>query len=168
MLPNIQPEPPLVKLEAVPSCSITVTVWKRLTSTSLQPPFRELQRAIRSPLKLLFSQLNNPSFAPDPSQFHCPSLDALRGHDVFLVVRGPELNTVLEVRHYQCRVQRDDLLIVLLATLCLIQARMPLALATWAHCYLMFSWLLTSTLRSFSAAQISSHSAPHIAWGCCD
>jgi len=37
----------------------------------------------------------------------------------------------------------------LLATLFLIQARMPLAfLATWAHCCLLFRWLLTNTPRS--------------------
>ncbi|KAK4830838.1 hypothetical protein QYF61_013767 [Mycteria americana] len=51
--------------------------------------------------------------------------------------------------------------LVLLATLFLIQARMPLAfLATWAHCHLIFSQLSTSTPRSFSAGQLSSHSSP--------
>jgi len=40
--------------------------------------------------------------------------------------------------------------LLLLATLFLIQARMPLAfLATWAHCWLMFSWLSTRSPRSF-------------------
>ena len=56
--------------------------------------------------------------------------------------------------------------LVLLATLFLIQARMPLAfLATWTHCWLMFSRLLTSTPRSFSAGQLSSHSSPSL-WCC--
>jgi len=42
----------------------------------------------------------------------------------------------------------------LLATLFLIQARMPLAfLATWAHCWLMFSQLSTNTPRSWAAFQ---------------
>ncbi|KAK4823935.1 hypothetical protein QYF61_008321 [Mycteria americana] len=48
--------------------------------------------------------------------------------------------------------------LLLLATLLLIQARMPLAfLATWAHCWLIFRWLSTSTPRSFSTRQLSSH-----------
>ena len=42
--------------------------------------------------------------------------------------------------------------LLMLATLFLIQARMPLAfLSTWARCWLMFSWLSTSTPKSFSA-----------------
>jgi len=53
--------------------------------------------------------------------------------------------------------------VVLLATLFLIQARMPLPfLATWALCCLMFSQLLTSTPTSFSAGQLSSHSSPSL------
>ncbi|PKU44632.1 hypothetical protein llap_5068 [Limosa lapponica baueri] len=44
---------------------------------------------------------------------------------------------------------------VLLTTLFLTQARMLLVfLATWAHCWLMFSLLLTNTPRSFSARQL--------------
>ncbi|KAM9591150.1 uncharacterized protein ACIBXB_006064 isoform 2-T2 [Morphnus guianensis] len=43
------------------------------------------------------------------------------------------------------------------------QGRMPLAfLATWAHCWLIFSWLSTTTPRSFSAGQLSSHSSPSL------
>jgi len=46
--------------------------------------------------------------------------------------------------------------LLLLATLFLIQARMLLAfLATWAHCWLMFSRLSTNTPRSFSTGQLS-------------
>ncbi|KAK4828897.1 hypothetical protein QYF61_001455 [Mycteria americana] len=40
-------------------------------------------------------------------QLHCPSLDTLQHLNVSLVVRGPKLNTVFEVRH-QCRVQGHD------------------------------------------------------------
>ncbi|CAM9602800.1 unnamed protein product, partial [Bubo scandiacus] len=51
----------------------------------------------------------------------------------------------------------------LLATLFLIQARMPLAfLATWAHCWLMFSRLSVNTPRSLSDWQLSSHSSPSL------
>ncbi|KAK4830184.1 hypothetical protein QYF61_008975 [Mycteria americana] len=41
-------------------------------------------------------------------QLCCPSLDTLQHLHVFLVVRGPKLNTVFEVRPHQCRVQGDD------------------------------------------------------------
>ncbi|KAK4824003.1 hypothetical protein QYF61_009128 [Mycteria americana] len=41
-------------------------------------------------------------------QLHCPSLDSLQHLNVSLVVRGPKLNTVFEVRPHQCRVQGDN------------------------------------------------------------
>ncbi|KAK4818014.1 hypothetical protein QYF61_004127 [Mycteria americana] len=41
-------------------------------------------------------------------QLRCPSLDTLQHLNVLLVVRGPKLNTVLEVRPHQCRVQGHD------------------------------------------------------------
>jgi len=48
--------------------------------------------------------------------------------------------------------------LLLLAALFLIQARMPLAfLFTWAHFWLLFSWLSTNSLRF-----VSSHSAPSL------
>jgi len=37
-----------------------------------------------------------------PHQVCCPSLDTLQGLDVFLTVRGPKLDTVLEVWPHQC------------------------------------------------------------------
>jgi len=43
-----------------------------------------------------------------PHQPHCPSLDTLQHLNVLLVVRGPKLNTVLEVWPHQCRVQGHD------------------------------------------------------------
>jgi len=36
-----------------------------------------------------------------PHHFHCPSLDMFQGLDVFLVARGPKLNTVLKVWPHQ-------------------------------------------------------------------
>ncbi|KAK4831254.1 hypothetical protein QYF61_016486 [Mycteria americana] len=41
-------------------------------------------------------------------QLRCPSLDTLQHLNVSLVVRGPKLNTVVEVRPHQCRVQGHD------------------------------------------------------------
>jgi len=40
--PNIQPEPPLVQLKAITSQPIAVPWEERPTTTSPQPPFREL------------------------------------------------------------------------------------------------------------------------------
>ena len=56
-----------MQLEAVPSRPIAVSWEKRPTPTSLQLPFRELQRAVTSSLSLLFSILNNPFPAAAPS-----------------------------------------------------------------------------------------------------
>ncbi|KAK4810330.1 hypothetical protein QYF61_018272, partial [Mycteria americana] len=41
-------------------------------------------------------------------QLHCPSLHTLQPLNVSLVVRGPKLNTVFELRPHQCRVQGHD------------------------------------------------------------
>ncbi|KAK4832234.1 hypothetical protein QYF61_021148 [Mycteria americana] len=41
-------------------------------------------------------------------QLPCPSLDTLQHLHVFLVVRGPNLNTVFEVQPHQCPVQGHD------------------------------------------------------------
>ncbi|KAK4816912.1 hypothetical protein QYF61_024922 [Mycteria americana] len=41
-------------------------------------------------------------------QLHCPSLHPVQHLDVSLVVRGPKLNTVFQVRPHQCRVQGHD------------------------------------------------------------
>jgi len=62
MFPNIQPEPPLVQLEAITSHPMAVTWEERSNPTSPQPPFRELQRAIMPPLSLHFTSLKNPTF----------------------------------------------------------------------------------------------------------
>ncbi|KAK4810407.1 hypothetical protein QYF61_024103 [Mycteria americana] len=41
-------------------------------------------------------------------QLRCPSLDTLQHLNVSLVVGGPKLSTVFEVRPHQCQVQEDD------------------------------------------------------------
>ena len=40
--------------------------------------------------------------APEPSQFHCSTLNILQGLNVFIVVNGPKVNTVLEVQPLRC------------------------------------------------------------------
>ena len=54
-----------------------------------EPPLAQLQAITSHPItRYLGGEL---------SQLHCHSLDMLQGLDVFLVVKGPKLNTVIEV-----------------------------------------------------------------------
>ncbi|KAK4810613.1 hypothetical protein QYF61_007350, partial [Mycteria americana] len=80
IFPNIQSKLPLVQLEAISSCPVACYLGEE-TDT----------------------HLSTTSF-----QLRCPSLDMLQHLNVFLVVRGPTLNTVVEVRPHQCRVQGHD------------------------------------------------------------
>ena len=87
-------------------------------------------------------------------------------------MRGPKLNTILEVQPHQCWYRGMITALLLLATLVLTQARMPLAfLATWAHCWLMFSHLSTNTSSFFflpGSFPDALTQACIISWGCCD
>ncbi|KAK4823068.1 hypothetical protein QYF61_025407 [Mycteria americana] len=136
--PNIQSKPPLVQLEAISSRPIACYLGEETDPTSLQPPFSD-EVSPQPP----FLQAEQPQL-PQPlpislvlqtlPQLRCPSLDTLQHLNVLLVVRGPKLNTVFEVQPHQWGTITA---LLLLATLFLIQARMPLAfLATWAHCWL--------------------------------
>ncbi|KAK4829008.1 hypothetical protein QYF61_001764 [Mycteria americana] len=170
--PNIQSKPPLAQLEAISSCPVTCYLGEEtdphLSTTSFQVVVESDKVSPQPP----FLQAKQPQF-PQPllirlvlqtlHQLRCPALDTLQHLNVSLVVGGPKLNTGFEVRPHQCRVQGTITSLVLLATLFLIQARMPLAfLATWAHCWLILSRLSTNTPRSFSAGQLSSHSSPSL------
>ena len=62
VFPHIQPKPPLAQLESFfPLVLSPVTSEKGPTLLLLQSPFRNLERAIRSPLSLLFPRLNSSS-----------------------------------------------------------------------------------------------------------
>ncbi|KAK4812332.1 hypothetical protein QYF61_017109 [Mycteria americana] len=112
--PNIQSKPPLVQLEAISSCPITCYLGEEtdphLSTTSFQvveksdkvspqPPFLQAKQSqLPQPLliRLLLQTLH---------QLRCPSLHPLQYLNIPLVVGGPKLNTVFEVRPHQCRVQ---------------------------------------------------------------
>ncbi|KAK4825916.1 hypothetical protein QYF61_003411 [Mycteria americana] len=114
IFPNIQSKPPLAQLEAISSCPITCYLGEEtdphLSTTSFQavveskkvspqPPFLQAkQPQLPQPLliRLLLQTLH---------QLRCPSLHTLQHLNVSLVVGGPKLNTVFEVRPHQCRVQ---------------------------------------------------------------
>ncbi|KAK4823194.1 hypothetical protein QYF61_027203 [Mycteria americana] len=115
--PNIQSKPPLVQLEAISSCPITRYLGEEtdphLSTTSFQVVVESDKVSPQPP----FLQAKQPQF-PQPllirlllqtlPQLRCPSLDTLQHLNVSLVVRGPKLNTVFEVRPHQCRVQGHD------------------------------------------------------------
>ncbi|KAK4828797.1 hypothetical protein QYF61_000854, partial [Mycteria americana] len=112
--PNIQSKPPLAQLEAISSCPITCYLGEEtdphLSTTSFQvvvesnevspqPPFLQAKQSQLPQLlliRLLLQTLH---------QLRCPSLYALQYLNIPLVVGGPKLNTVFEVRPHQCRVQ---------------------------------------------------------------
>ncbi|KAK4831896.1 hypothetical protein QYF61_020043 [Mycteria americana] len=78
--PNIQSKPPLVLLEAISSRPITCYLGEE----------------------------TDPHLSTTSLQLRCHSLDTLQHLNVSLVVRGPKLNTVFEVRPHQCQVQGHD------------------------------------------------------------
>ncbi|KAJ7404034.1 hypothetical protein BTVI_74001 [Pitangus sulphuratus] len=114
--PDVQTEPSLVQLEAVSSCPVTCLGEEanpHLAITSFQvviqgdevPPVPPLLQAKHSqlPQSLLIGLT-----LWILHQFHCPSLDSLLHLYVFFVVRGPELNTRLDVQPHQYREQEDN------------------------------------------------------------
>ncbi|KAK4818284.1 hypothetical protein QYF61_010426 [Mycteria americana] len=96
--PNIQSKPPLAQLEAISSRPITCYLGEEtdphLSTTSFQAKQSQLPQPLL--IRLLLQTLH---------QLRCPSLYALQYLNIPLVVGGPKLNTVFEVRPHQCRVQ---------------------------------------------------------------
>ncbi|GAB0195154.1 hypothetical protein GRJ2_001980700 [Grus japonensis] len=117
IFPNDQPKPPLVQLEAISSCSVTCHFGEdtntHLATTSFQVA-AESNKVSPQPSFLQAKQPQCPQLLlirlglQTLHQLHCPSLDVLQHLNVLLVVRGPKLNTALEVWPHQCRVQGDD------------------------------------------------------------
>ena len=104
IFPNIQPTSPLPQLEAVSSrpiaCNLIEETSTHLTTTSFQAVVESDQVSPQPP----FLQAEQPQFPQlllirlvlwTLHQLRCPSLDTLQHLNVFLVVRGPKLNTVL-------------------------------------------------------------------------
>ncbi|KAK4821661.1 hypothetical protein QYF61_027129 [Mycteria americana] len=99
--PNIQSKPPLAQLEAISSHPITCYLGEETNPHLSTTSFQTKQPQFPQPLliRLLLQTLH---------QLRCPSLDTLQHLNVSLVVRGPKLNTVFEVRPHQCPVQGDN------------------------------------------------------------
>ncbi|KAK4824684.1 hypothetical protein QYF61_017408 [Mycteria americana] len=96
--PNIQSKPPLAQLEAISSHPVTCYLGEETDPHRSTTSFQAKQPQFPQPLliRLVLQTLH---------QLHCPSLDTLQHLHVSLVVGGPKLNTVFEVRPHQCRVQ---------------------------------------------------------------
>ncbi|KAK4832389.1 hypothetical protein QYF61_022244 [Mycteria americana] len=161
ILPNIHFKPLLTQLEAISSRSITCYLGEEtdphLSTTSFQVVVESNKVSPQPP----FLQTEQPQF-PQPllirlllqtlHQLCCPSLDTLQHLNVLLVLRSPKLDSRCGLSSAE---YRGTITSLLLDTLFLTQDRMLLAfLATWAHCWLIFSQLSTNTPRSFSARQL--------------
>jgi len=104
IFPNIGSKPPLGQFEAIFSRPVTAYLGEEtnpcLTALSCQVVVEREKVSPQPPLL----QTEQPQF-PQPlltglvlqtlHQLCCPSLDTLQPLNVFLVVRGPKLNTVL-------------------------------------------------------------------------
>ncbi|KAK4822830.1 hypothetical protein QYF61_020124 [Mycteria americana] len=99
--PNIQSKPPLAQLEAISSCPATCYLGEETDPHLSTTSFQAKQPQFPQPLltRLVLQTLH---------QLRCPSLDSLQHLNVSLVVGGPKLNTVFEVRPHERRVQGDD------------------------------------------------------------
>ena len=87
----------------IATASINVAVWLiKSDKVTPEPPFLQAEQ----------TQLLQPLLVglvlQTPHQLCRPSLDSLEHLNVLIVVRGPKLNTVLEVQPHQSRVQGDD------------------------------------------------------------
>ena len=108
------------------------------------------------------SAASHKTCAPDLHQFHCPSLDMLQGLSVFLVVRGPKLNTIFWHPH-QCWVEGDDYLPVPAGHT--ISNTGQDGIGPLGHLGTLSAHVQPSIIqhpRSLSSSQSSSHSAPSL------
>ncbi|KAK4828653.1 hypothetical protein QYF61_000301 [Mycteria americana] len=89
IFPNIQSKPPLAQLEAISSRPIACYLGEETDPHLATTSFQAKQPQFPQPLliRLVLQTLH---------QLRCPSLDTLQHLHVFLVVRGPKLNTVFE------------------------------------------------------------------------
>lgn len=104
--PNVQSKSPLAQVEEISSCSITVFLDKRVTSTAPQPPLRKDSMYPELPSLRAkypqFPQLPLVRFTLHTLYQHChPSLAMLQCLNAFLVVKSLKLNTILKVRPHR-------------------------------------------------------------------
>ncbi|RMC15225.1 hypothetical protein DUI87_07409 [Hirundo rustica rustica] len=139
--------------------------------TNPQPSTATFQKAVESDKvtsESAFLKAKHPSSLIHSLQGLCSkpltslaaSSGCTQGLSILPKLRGPELDTALKVWPHQCQYRGRLTSLLLLATPFLIQARMPLALlATWAHCWLMFSCWHQCPKVPFL---LSSHTVPSL------
>lgn len=107
----------LAQLKAIPSCPITGYLGEDTNPQLPTPSFQVVVESNKVSPELPLLQTKQPQFPQSLPirpvfqtlhQFCSPSLDMVQGLNVFLEVRGPKVNTVLDVRPHQSRVQGDD------------------------------------------------------------
>jgi len=112
IFPNIQSKHPLTQLEVIASHPIASYLGEEvntcLTTTSFQVVVESEEVSPQPPLlqteqPQLLQSLPIRLVLQTPLQPRCPSLDMLQPLSVLLGVRGPKLNTALEVWPHQCR-----------------------------------------------------------------
>ena len=109
--PDVQPELPLVQLEAVPSCPVPCFPGAEPHPLWLPPPVRELCRARRFPLSLLCSRLSPfpSSLSPSCCSSPFPSSVPFSGHapapQCLSCPEGPRAAPGSEVWPQQCPAQ---------------------------------------------------------------
>ncbi|KAK4830681.1 hypothetical protein QYF61_012850, partial [Mycteria americana] len=106
IVPNTQSKPPLAQLEAISSRPITCYLGEETDPHLATASFQVVVESNTVSPQPLFLQAKQPQF-PQPLlirlllqtllQLRCPSLDTLQHLSVFLVVRGPKLNTGFEI-----------------------------------------------------------------------
>jgi len=114
---NIQSKPPLTQLGAIASCPIASYLEEEINTCLTTTSFQAVVESNKVPPQPRLLQTEQPQFPQPllirlvlqtPHQPRCPSLDTLQNLNVLLVVRGPKLNTALQVQPHQCRVQGHD------------------------------------------------------------
>jgi len=103
--------------------------------------------------------------APTSDHTYGPPLDPHQKLDIFPLLEASHLDSILQMRPYNDRVERDNHFSPLLATPLLMQFRMHQKIIMWAastHCWLMLSFSSTRTPRSFSAELLSRSFSPSL------
>ncbi|KAJ7423414.1 hypothetical protein BTVI_09780 [Pitangus sulphuratus] len=117
ILPNVQPKPPLAQLKLVPSCP-TADCLVEETDTHLATPSCQgvvgSEKISPEPPLLQAKQPHIPQPLPtglvlqSVHQPCCSSLDLLQPLNILPELRGPELDTALQVWPHQCQVRDQN------------------------------------------------------------
>jgi len=117
VFPDIQPKLTLEQPEAISPCPVAYHQWEQTSPALSVDTFQILEESNKISPHSSSPQTKQPEFLQSLLIGHtlqalhkpcCPSLDLLQYLNVLSLLRCPKLNTVLEVRPHQCRVQGQD------------------------------------------------------------